>query len=422
MNKILFLCFILFLCQCKNANTQNKTISYQKYRIENFGSIDIPSNLELEQGEFKEMTENAHQSLYDKYKYTLPSDLFVFHQVGLNEKDDEAYSTYVRLMYTKTKGKKGEYQNLNTLDLSPNDLIIISEDFRKQAVNNLAKANTISKGVNLKMLEWYGIQIVTINGSKFLKYSLRRTPDTYVCVYNYFDSEYLYQFNIAYKMKYKATWKPIFEKVMNSVTISQTVFNNTPQVQDGWQKIYMKNVGSFDLPPTLEIQEGKYKQEMDSFYNRIEYAVPQLVAQPKGINNYKQESLEKYARVMLETKIGTSGDFLKLGFNISEFSEADIVDLNSTYKQQIQQGLTKISHKLITWYPLKIEKINGMSCMHLSFIRQLDDNPIVLINMYIFQNNDRVHTLTLSYRLKEKENWENDFKSILKSFRITNIK
>lgn len=48
--------------------------------------------------------------------------------------------------------------------------------------------------------------------------------------------------------------------------------------------------------------------------------------------------------------------------------------------------------------------------------------PYVLVNMYLFQNNDRMHTLILSYRLSEKTYWENDFKKILKSFRISNIR
>jgi hypothetical protein len=31
----------------------------------------------------------------------------------------------------------------------------------------------------------------------------------------------------------------------------------------GWERIYIKNVGSFDLPPTMEVQKGKYKEFVD---------------------------------------------------------------------------------------------------------------------------------------------------------------
>jgi hypothetical protein len=148
----------------------------------------------------------------------------------------------------------------------------------------------------------------------------------------------------------------------------------------------------------------------------------QLVAQPIGINDYEEGGLEKYSRVMLETQIKSPGEFLKLNFNISEVTSADKAEIDTDLKKVQQKALIKIGHKLITWYPVKVEKINGMSCIHLNFIRQFNENPNVLVNMYMFFNNDRVHTLTLSYRIKEKVYWESDFKAILKSFRITNIK
>jgi hypothetical protein len=47
-------------------------------------------------------------------------------------------------------------------------------------------------------------------------------------------------------------------------------------------------------------------------------------------------------------------------------------------------------------------------------------NPLFWF-VYYFQNYDRMHSLTLSYRISEAEYWKNDFATILKSFRLTNI-
>ncbi len=196
-------------------------VTYQRYVIENFGSIEIPSNLELEHGYHKKYAENVFDSLSENYKFTLPMDMFAFHQLGLNERDPKAVNTYTRLMYNKRKGKKGEYRNLKTLELSPNDIINFSDNLKNQAITNFQKSNALTKGIKYKMLEWYGAQIVTIHGNMFLKYSMRRNPDTYVCVFDYFDAEYLYQFTISYRMKEKEIWKPIFEQVMNSLVISE---------------------------------------------------------------------------------------------------------------------------------------------------------------------------------------------------------
>ena len=45
-----------------------------------------------------------------------------------------------------------------------------------------------------------------------------------------------------------------------------------PTVPTGWERIYIKNVGSFDLPPTMEVQKGKYKE----FVDEIKKSVAQL--------------------------------------------------------------------------------------------------------------------------------------------------
>lgn len=195
-----------------------------------------------------------------------------------------------------------------------------------------------------------------------------------------------------------------------------------PTLLSGWERIYIKNVGSFDLPPTMEVQKGKYKAFIDELKKIKGFDATQLTAQQKGLNELGKEGFEKYARVMIETTFGSPGDFEKLNFNISEYTQADINELNSTFKQQIQQSFLNTGLKLIEWYQLKIEKINGMSCIHISYKRQLQDKPFVLVHMYIFHNNDRMHTFTLSYRLSEADYWKSDYAIILKSFRITNIR
>ena len=58
----------------------------------------------------------------------------------------------------------------------------------------------------------------------------------------------------------------------------------------------------------------------------------------------------------------------------------------------------------------------------MSYKRQLQDKPFVLVNIYQFHNNDRMHTLILSYRVSECTEWKPTFENILKSYRITNIK
>lgn len=195
-------------------------------------------------------------------------------------------------------------------------------------------------------------------------------------------------------------------------------------LQSGWERVYIKNVGNFDLPPTMEVQKGKYKEFNDEFRKVKGFDLNPLTAQQKGLNEFGKTGFEKYARVIIRTAFGSPGDFEKLNFNIVEYTQADIAELNSIYKEQVKQSFTAsgIGLKLVEWYPLKLEKVNGMSCIHISCKRQLQDKPFVLVHVYYFHNNDRIHSLTLSYRLSEGDYWKSDYSTVLKSFRLTNIR
>lgn len=209
------------------------------------------------------------------------------------------------------------------------------------------------------------------------------------------------------------------------VSISGTLLSQNQAAQSlltGWERIYIRNVGFLDMPPNMEVQSGTYQEIMNSYYNRLEIDAPQLVFQQKGLNNNTSSSFQNYGRVLLETQIGSYGDFQPLSFNIATVTSTEISDLNWNFKQKTMSDLASIGHTLIEWYPLKVKKVNGMPCIHVSYKRQLGTNPVVLVNYYIFQNNDRMHSLTLSYRVSETALWKTNFDRILTSFRITNVK
>ena len=189
-----------------------------------------------------------------------------------------------------------------------------------------------------------------------------------------------------------------------------------------WERFFISNVGYIDIPSYMEVPSGSYEQIMNAYFNRLEIDAPQLVFQQKGLNDYNSDAFTKYGRIIVETNLGPYGEFLPLSYNISTVTSAEISQLNLNFKAKTMSDLQSIGHQLIEWHPLRVQKINGMPCIHVSYRRKLGSNPIVLVNYYIFQNNDRVHTLTLSYRVLEAVDWKTDFDRILTSFRITNIK
>ena len=198
-------------------------------------------------------------------------------------------------------------------------------------------------------------------------------------------------------------------------------------VQKGWERIYIKDLGYFDLPPTMEIQKGKYKEFVDLQRGIKGYETPMLTAQQKGLNNLEKEGLEKYARFQFATNVGKSGDFFPADFDMSIFTEQEITELEKEIDTNCKESVYSSSdfnldNKIIEWYPVKFEKINGMLCVHISYKRQFLEKPHVLVNIYNFPNNDREYVLTLSYRFEESDFWKKDFEKVLDSFRITNLK
>ena len=195
-----------------------------------------------------------------------------------------------------------------------------------------------------------------------------------------------------------------------------------PELKKDWERIYIKDLGSFDLPPTMEVQQGKYKEFVDNVRKIQGFDVSQLTAQQRGLNEFDSKGYEKYARVIINTLYGNKGEYANLDFNINELKKSEINELNSMYEQEIQQIFYGTGLKVIKWYPLTIEKVNGMSSFHFSYKRQLGNEPIVTVHAYMFHNIDRMYTLSLSYRDIESNYWKSDFETILKSFRINNIK
>ena len=225
---------------------------------------------------------------------------------------------------------------------------------------------------------------------------------------------------------YARTFMMIFHKAkpVAKIDIELPLPISTPA--NNWKRIEITDVGTIDMSPRLEIQSGNYKKikmivkEKTQKIWGIAYEEPKLILQPKGINKLNETSLSRYCRVILNTEMGNPNDFQHLNEKI-EFTVSELKELNDEFLKLIQQGFANTPLKLIEFYPIKIASINGMPCIQISYKRQFKDQPFVMVDMYRFFNYDRVHTLTLSYRISDKEYWKSTLDNTLKSFRIINI-
>ena len=206
---------------------------------------------------------------------------------------------------------------------------------------------------------------------------------------------------------------------INGIIIAQIPQKNKELLKD-WKRINLENVGHIDLPPNMEIQGGNYKKIMEK--GKAEYGISasKVIFQQKELNKLNQNSLKTYARVFIRTEQGSVGDFQKL--KTGKITVSDLENLNTSYKNEIQQSAVSANAKILEWYTAKKTIVNGMNCISLGYKRQLGQNKPVKVNFYLFQNNDRMHIITFEYKISDGEIWETTFGNILKSYRITNIK
>ena len=76
--------------------------------------------------------------------------------------------------------------------------------------------------------------------------------------------------------------------------------------------------------------------------------------------------------------------------------------------------------RLIGNYTYKWATINGAKCIQIDYRRtgsNFDATIPVVCRMAIFQNNNEMVMMTLSYREKEAGLWKADFEKVFKSFR-----
>ena len=217
-----------------------------------------------------------------------------------------------------------------------------------------------------------------------------------------------------------------FITLSSNIISAQTIPLPTPALEKGWERVKIEFLGTIDLPLNMEIQGGNYKQYMDNLKEINGVSASRVIFQQKNLNNLNQSSFNTYARVFIRTETGTSGEFKRL--RTSSFSQSELTELNNSYKNEIQQELSRANAsananaKILEWYQAKQTTVNGMTCITFGYKRQIGSNPPVNVTFYFFHNYDRMHVLTFEYRISDADMWAGTFDKVLKSYRITNIK
>ena len=187
-------------------------------------------------------------------------------------------------------------------------------------------------------------------------------------------------------------------------------------------KVDIPDIGYLYLGTELELQNGTYKEIKDKIAENV-YKITKnknkVIIQQAGLNNFDADASKLYCRIIINTNFGTQHDFPSLNEKIL-LNPKELSLLNDMYKEETLSALAEskmpeFEQKLLQWDTIKIGNVNNIDSLHISYVRQLNKNPPVIVNKYIFYNNDRMHIVTISYRKSEADKWETICNKVLKS-------
>ena len=185
------------------------------------------------------------------------------------------------------------------------------------------------------------------------------------------------------------------------------IFGFSQAINSSWIKIFIKDLGSIELPKDLEIKNSKEQKFFDWQNNNQSYDSKDFLA------TFKDKKLKKIeASVRIETAITLVGDYHKLN---TIFTQSQIDGLNEITKKQIKNSGIEI----LKWFPMKSMLFSNANCLTYGY-HQKKNGAVEFVRQYLFYNNDRMHQLTFTYHLSQKEKWETVFKKVINSLIIEN--
>jgi hypothetical protein len=184
----------------------------------------------------------------------------------------------------------------------------------------------------------------------------------------------------------------------------------------------LNDLGTILIPETMELQSGAYKRLSNQFSKDAGYDVSgEVIFQQKGLNQLDGSGRQTYARVMISTEVSEPGTYDKLTGR-SSVTASELRQLDSFLKNQMDLEFAKQNQRLIRWDGATKAVVNGQNAVKISYVRQLESNPTVYVQMYFFQDAGRMHKLTLSYRLRDESLWKDALETVKNSFKIATVR
>ena len=179
--------------------------NWETINISNWGSIKFPPSMELQQGTYKKLLDEAKRELY------LDLDRVVFQQKGLNNFDN--FNTYARVIIITNHANPGDLPKLNELNLSASELNELNSIYKDEVIS-------VSKKMSARLLNWTPLKITNLNGINCLYFNYTRQigdkPSTFSEFYIFYNYNKQHSLNIEYRTHERLTWETILNECKQS--------------------------------------------------------------------------------------------------------------------------------------------------------------------------------------------------------------
>ena len=192
----------------------------------------------------------------------------------------------------------------------------------------------------------------------------------------------------------------------------------------GFDEYSIQDFGTILIADIMELQGGKFREFAKQYQEKTGMRVVDsnlATFQQKGVNDFTAEGRTTYARVMVQTIFNQAGEIFKTD-ELSTLSAKDLSDFDGETKAGILRDVQAANVKVLSWYGTVVSRIGTYRALHTSYLRQFGTKPSVRVDEYIFFNHDRIHKISISYRVEDKSIWEERLHRTLDSIRITLVK
>lgn len=197
-----------------------------------------------------------------------------------------------------------------------------------------------------------------------------------------------------------------------TIAPSSVAVRDVKPIPNDWKTYEFATAFRISVPPTVELRSDD--DDYTKTINRIGLNVNtnNVVFQPLGLSRQNPDAQKKYCRIIIEYLQGKEGDFMR---------SSEVETLDSEWKSLLQEmvigSIGPFSNQLGTTQ-YKWVTINGSKAIQLDYKRtgyNFDESIPVICRMGIFQNNNEMVRIILSYRENEANIWAEDFKNVFET-------